>query len=153
MEMADAIAITKADGSNIRKAERAKTEYLNALHLFPPAPSGWNPRVLTCSSLKNNGITDVWETIMEYMRFSRENQFFLKRRQEQSAYWMYSTIDVYLKEHFYQDPALAGKIKQMEKEVIENKTSSFSAATQLLETYFKSYRLKPSGEPEQLDTD
>jgi LAO/AO transport system kinase len=137
MEMADAIVITKADGSNVTKAERAKAEYANALHLFPPTPSGWIPRVLTCSSLTNTGIASTWETIMEYVHFSRGNKFFSKRRREQSAYWMYSTIEDTLKDQFYQNPALAREIKQKEKEVTENKISSFSAARQLMEMYSK----------------
>ncbi|HSH50986.1 MAG TPA: methylmalonyl Co-A mutase-associated GTPase MeaB, partial [Bacteroidales bacterium] len=56
MEMADAIVINKADGGNIQKAELAKNQYQNALHLYPPAPSGWIPKVLTCSSLVKTGI-------------------------------------------------------------------------------------------------
>src|SRR4030043_589923 len=54
-EMADLVAITKADGTNIKKAERAKSEYSNALHLFPPSESGWIPRVITCSSKTGSG--------------------------------------------------------------------------------------------------
>ena len=53
MEMADAIVINKADGNNIQKAKRAQAEFANALHLFPPSPSGWTPLVKTCSSLYN----------------------------------------------------------------------------------------------------
>ena len=63
MEMADLIAITKADGPNKLIAEGARVTYQNALHLFPPKPSGWKPQVLTCSALTNTGIKELWEII------------------------------------------------------------------------------------------
>src|SRR5512133_1410816 len=59
MEMADAIAITKADGENVAKTERAKAEYANAIHLFPPSSTGWTPKVMTCSSRTNMGIEEI----------------------------------------------------------------------------------------------
>src|SRR5512133_3488660 len=65
MEMADMIAITKADGENIERAERAMSEYANALHLFPPPPSGWTPRVTTCSSRSGRGIPNIWDIVLE----------------------------------------------------------------------------------------
>ena len=76
MEMADLIAITKADGQNILNAEGAKVLYQNALHLFPPPPSGWRPKVVTCSAKKNTGITELWEIIMEYVEFTRKVRLF-----------------------------------------------------------------------------
>mgnify|MGYP000032174458 CR=1 FL=1 len=80
MEMADAIAITKADGENVRKAEMAKIEYQNALHLFPPTESGWIPKVLTCSSLKREGIDKIWETIDSFINQLKDTNFFDKKR-------------------------------------------------------------------------
>src|SRR5512133_2403238 len=61
MEMADMIAITKADGQNALNAEAARVLYQNAIHLFPPAPSGWKPRVVTCSARNQTGISVLWD--------------------------------------------------------------------------------------------
>ena len=72
MEMADALVINKADGDNIKKSERAKREYLNALHLFPATESGWIPTVNTCSSLNNKGIEDIWNIITVGVHHGRE---------------------------------------------------------------------------------
>lgn len=139
MEMADAIAITKADDSNIKKATRAKAEYQNALHLFPLAESNWSPKVLTCSALTNDGIWSVWETILEFEKLTKENKYFMMKRNEQSTYWMHQSIQESLKSSFYTNENIKRKVKQMEQEVLKNKISSFVAAKDLLEEYFNNY--------------
>jgi len=70
MEIADALVITKADAGNITKALQAKSEYENALHLFPPSESGRTPRVRTCSAHKNEGMEEIWNIISEYKTFT-----------------------------------------------------------------------------------
>ncbi len=65
MEMADVIAINKADGNNIENAKKAMIQFNNAIHLFPKKESQWNPKVLTCSATKNLGITEIWDEIEE----------------------------------------------------------------------------------------
>ncbi|MFP4025454.1 MAG: methylmalonyl Co-A mutase-associated GTPase MeaB [Thiohalospira sp.] len=136
MEMADAIAITKADGQNIQKAEIAKTEYQNALHLFPPTPSGWIPKVLTCSSLKNKGIENVWKVINEFIEHQKANNFFALKRKEQAKYWMYESINETLKNNFYQTEDIKSKLKIYEENVLKGKMNSFLAARKLLNDYF-----------------
>lgn len=76
MEMADAIVINKADGDNIEKANLAASQFRSALHLFPPSQSGWSPCVLTCSAKQGTGISEVWDTINEYIELTRNNQYF-----------------------------------------------------------------------------
>ncbi|MDA3891761.1 MAG: methylmalonyl Co-A mutase-associated GTPase MeaB [Salinivirgaceae bacterium] len=136
MEMADGIAINKADGSNIEKAKLAAAEFRNALHLFPLSASGWSPLVLTCSSLYNNGITQVWDMIENYSQFTKKNGYFNARRQNQSQYWMYETINNKLHDSFYYDKTIEEMLKTLEKDVENDKISSFEAARQLLEKYF-----------------
>ena len=138
MEMADLIAITKADGNNLSKAEMAKMNYTNALHLFPATESGWIPKVLICSSHKSTGIDEIWNTIQEYRNFTINNHFFQKNRNKQSRYWMYESINQNLTNNFYQDPEIADLISRIEKEVMEDKISSFGAAKLLLKKYFSS---------------
>lgn len=137
MEMADLIAITKADGENIKRAEMAKTEYAGALHLFPPAESGWKPDVLTCSSVENNGIAAIWERITEYKSFTTTNNFFQNRRRAQTQYWMFETINEQLRNNFYQNPVLKMYIEKIKEQVLNLELSSFSAAQLLLEKYFQ----------------
>lgn len=137
MEMADAIVINKADGDNIKKANLAKVEFNRALHLFPAKNSGWNPTVTTCSSLTKEGIDKVWETISSYLELTNSNHYFDKKRQEQNQYWMMETIEEQLKNDFYNDPSIKKLLLENKKAVQNNELSPFSAATILLEHYFR----------------
>jgi LAO/AO transport system kinase len=137
MEMADAIAITKADKENIAKAERAKAEFTNALHLFPMAESGWVPRVLTCSAKLNTGIKETWETVSEYIEETRLNGYFEKKRLDQSRYWMYETINQTLRDSFYRDPRIQKLLAAYEQKVLTGETTPFTPARILMEKYFK----------------
>ncbi|WP_339736028.1 methylmalonyl Co-A mutase-associated GTPase MeaB [uncultured Sunxiuqinia sp.] len=138
MEMADAITINKADGNNIEKAEMARVQYLNALHLFPPTDSGWTPKVLTCSAFHHIGIDKIWGTIEEYVELVKKNGYFQHRRNEQSRYWMYETINDRLKSDFYQNNDLKDITAAFEQKVLEQEMSSFVAARELLENYYQS---------------
>ena len=137
MEMADLIAITKADGDNIKKAQVAKVEYESALHLFPPAESGWIPRVETCSSREKIGIDELWNLIQEYITFTKANGFFLNCRRNQSKYWMYETINESLKGNFYNSKSIQEILNLIEEKVLNDKLSSFAAAKELLDVYYK----------------
>ena len=137
MEMADMIAITKADGSNIQKAKLAQAEYQNALHLFPATESGWVPQAVTCSSVNKTGILEIWNTINQYMAFTKANGYFSHRRSQQAKYWMYETINEELKNRFYHSTQVSTMIKWIEHEVTHNKLSSFAAAQKLLDVYFE----------------
>ncbi|MDK2841932.1 MAG: GTPase [Anaerophaga sp.] len=136
MEMADAIAINKADGQNLQKAKMAQAEYRNALHLFPPPRSGWTPRVEIVSSLLNQGVKEIWEMIMEYVELVKNNGFFKVNRREQAKYWMFETINEQLKNSFYQHPKIKNELKKYEQKVLNDETSSFIAARELLNKYF-----------------
>lgn len=136
MEMADAIAINKADGSNIDKARMAQAEYKSALHLFPPSASGWEPLVKTCSALHHKGIGDIWEMVQDYVAQTSANGYFSKNRLNQSSYWMFESINDTLKNHFYQHPLIKKHLDEYLAQVSNETKSSFLAAQELLQTYF-----------------
>jgi LAO/AO transport system kinase len=136
MEMADTIAITKADGTNLRKAGLAAAEYRSALHLFPKSPSAWSPKVVLCSSLDGSGIPEIWDTILEYMELTHENGFFQNRRKEQSKFWMYETIDESIRKNFYHHPLIEKELIELESSVLDGRIGSFAAARKLLYLYF-----------------
>lgn len=137
MEMADGIIINKADGSNIEKAKLAASHFRNALHLFPTPESGWTPQVLTYSGFYGLGIKEIWDMVYRYIDFVKDNGYFQYRRNEQSKYWMYETINEHLRNSFYQDPVIADMLKVQEEKVLNGNLTSFVAAKQLLDTYFK----------------
>lgn len=135
MEMADGIVINKADGNNIQKAKRAQAEFANALHLFPASLSGWTPRVSTCSSLYQTGISEVWDMVTEYHEFVTENGFLSTRRGDQSRYWMYETIREGIFNQVFGDPDMQEELKAMEKSIVGGKITSYMAATTILKKY------------------
>ena len=137
MEMADGIVINKADGSNIEKAKLAAAHFRNALHLFPAPESGWTPRVLTYSGFYGLGIKEIWDMVYEYIDFVKANGYFQYRRNEQAKYWMYESINEQLRNSFYNNPTIASMLGQKESEVLGGTVTSFTAAHQLLDTYFK----------------
>jgi LAO/AO transport system kinase len=133
IEMADAIFINKADGDNIPKANLAKSEYANALHLFPPPESGWIPVVATCSARTHDGITKVWDTIEEFSSFTTNNGFFEGRRMEQNRQVLFDTIDEALKNGFYSRKDISNQLKKIEADVVAGNVSPYQAAKELLE--------------------
>lgn len=135
VEMADAIIINKADGDNIKRARLAKIEYNRALHLFPMKNSGWSPKVTTCSALTNEGINEVWETILDYFTLTEENGYFDKKREAQNQYWLLETINDQLKTNFYNNPDIQKLLEATKKAVQNSEVSPFAAAQKLLNIY------------------
>lgn len=142
MEMADGIVINKADGDNIDRARLAQAQFRSALQLFPPAPSGWKPEVLTYSGYFELGIPEVWDMIDRYFDFVKENGYFERKRHQQARYWMYETIDEQLRCNFYNDTEVASRLVRCERDVLNNRRSSFTAAREVLDFYFASLTRK-----------
>lgn len=130
MEMADMIAINKADGANKQAAKIAQVEFSRALHLYPPKENGWSPKVLACSAIENTGITLIWEAIEDYLQ--RTISFFLTKRKQQNKYWLLQTIDDQLKTTFYQHKKVKEELMRVTEMVMNNELSPFIAAEQLL---------------------
>ncbi|MDR2025964.1 MAG: methylmalonyl Co-A mutase-associated GTPase MeaB [Prevotellaceae bacterium] len=135
MEMANMIVINKADGNNVEKAMLAKAQYQSAMHLFPPAASGWIPKVLTASSKEKTGMGEIWATINKYLFLTENNGFFQSNRQEQTKFWMYETINEALQNSFYSNPQIRSLLKDYEDRVVSDRISSFVAAKELLNRY------------------
>ncbi len=138
MEMADMIAINKADSGNRERAEVARSHFANALNLFPMPDSGWRPRVYTCSAVEKNGLPEIWNGIEDFLKFTRQNGYFLRNRNRQAKYWMYETINEALRENFYRNESIASQIGTYEQMVLDDRKSSFVAARELLNNYFDS---------------
>jgi LAO/AO transport system kinase len=136
--MADGIIINKADGDNLEKARLAASQFRNALHLFPPAESGWTPAVRTYSGYYKLGIREIWKMIDDYTAFTKDNGYFERRRNEQSKYWMYESINETLRNAFYHHPAVAARLKETEQQVLRNEISSFVAAKRMMDLFLSS---------------
>ncbi|MEY8848322.1 methylmalonyl Co-A mutase-associated GTPase MeaB [Psychroserpens sp. XS_ASV72] len=133
IEMADAIAINKADGENLKAAKLAKVEFNRALHLYPQKASEWQPKVSLCSALKQEGISDIWELISTYIKHTKANGYFEKNRKEQSKFWLLQTIEERLKSDFFNQPEIKEELQKQLQLIDEGKTTPFVAAEYLLQ--------------------
>jgi len=132
MEMADALAITKADGPNLSAATSAQAEYQSAFHLFPRAASGWSPKVSVCSAFEKTGLETVWQLVTEYVALTQENGFFHRRRQDQNMHWLKQSIRQSLEERFYQHACVQAQWNFLADQVATGQKSPFAAARELL---------------------
>ena len=135
MEMADGVVINKADGDNLKRAQRARTEFERALQLYPPKSNGWLPKVTTCSALNNEGITELWKMIEEFVTDNKESSHFDAQRREQNTNWFLQTVDERLKSSFYQHPKVKIELARLVQQVANNQISPFKAADLLLSSY------------------
>lgn len=140
MEMADAIAITKADGDNNQKAKNARMEYVHALHLFPPTANNWYPPVLTCSALEKTGLSEIWQVILDFKNQMQENGFWKKNRQEQSLNWMNEYIKQYLETQFFSDEYVKENLEIISNQVLSEAILPIQGASILLEKHFTGLR-------------
>lgn len=136
MEMADGIAINKAEGDNKPKAVLAQAQFKNALHLFPPTESGWVPPVETCSAYTKEGVDTVWQMILDYEKYTKETEYFFHKRQMQAKGILAESIDAQLKQHFYNQSGMKEKLEIAKQEVAESKASPYTLAQSLLNDYF-----------------
>jgi len=135
IEMIDGMAINKADGDNLRKAERARAEYASALHLFPPSGDGWTPRVLTCSSIKNTGIAEIWQMVLEHEALLGATGRIAERRTLGDLQWMEDLISMGLAELFQAQPNVAECLPSLQRDVREGRVTPLAASRELLELF------------------
>jgi LAO/AO transport system kinase len=135
LEIADAIAINKADNDNVEKANKAKKIYEMALHLLIPSASSWNPPVLTCSSVLEKGTENVWQTIIAHNKLIKETGEFDHKRKEQAVEWMWNLVDDGLKKKFMETDSIKKEIPKISNKVKQGLISPSAAAEALL-SYF-----------------
>jgi LAO/AO transport system kinase len=133
LELADALAINKADGENRARAERARMEYASALHLFPLGPDGWAPPVLTCSALTGEGLPAIWNAVLEHRARQSASGSLARQRQRQSLAWMRELLLEGLHQIIQTTPEIGGRLPALEQAVTEGRTTPFAAARELLE--------------------
>ena len=132
IEMADAIAINKADGDNLKRAKIAKVEFNRALHFYPEKASKWQPKVLLCSAIEHQGIDQIWKMILEYFDLTTKNKYLETTRQEQNKFWLLQTIEEQLKNEFFNHSKIKSELQKQLQLIETNKTTPFAAADYLL---------------------
>ncbi len=137
IEMADAIIINKADGDNLKKAQIARVEYANALHLLPKPENGWVPGTDICSSKTREGIARIWEMILRHHSLLEGNGFLSKMRFDQNLQVFVETIEEGLREHFDASREISKSVSRLREEIIKGTVSPYAAAKELLSKYFQ----------------
>jgi len=132
LELADAIAVNKADGDNVKRAEMARKQYETALHFLAPSSPNWTPPVFTCSAMEMIGIDEIWESVLAHHKRLALTGELQANREKQSVDWMWSLVKEGLKERFYQNPEVNKLLPEILKEVESGKTASTLAADRLL---------------------
>jgi LAO/AO transport system kinase len=141
MELADAVLVHKADGSNKEKAEQTRKEYSRILHFLQPATKGWASKAYTCSSLTGEGIKEVWGVIKDFEEKGKFSGVFAERRKGQQRDWIYSLITDQLHFSFFHHPEVKLKLPQLENEVMAGKKTAASAVDTLFNTFLSGQKL------------
>jgi len=139
MELADAIIVHKADGENKPKAEKTKNDYNRILHFLQPATKGWVTKAHTCSSITQEGISEIWDLIKTFEQKGKSTDVFDERRKIQSREWLYAMISDHLHYHFYHNPSVKAQLPKLENEVIAGEKTVASAVEQLFKIKFNNF--------------
>ncbi len=117
IELADMIAINKADGDNIKRAENAANEYRGALQIFTPHDATWFPPVVTVSGRDNRGLSELWQKILEHRQKMTATGEFASRRQAQAVSWMRDMLETRMMATLKSNPAVARELPSIEASV------------------------------------
>jgi LAO/AO transport system kinase len=132
LELADAIAINKADGNNIDRAKEARAEYESAFNLMESKSSVWSVPVLICSALTMDGLEEVWQSILDHRQRLTDAGELAEKRRLQAIDWMWSLIEDGLKDRFFKNPHIKAQLPDMITAVENSEKSPTAAAHELL---------------------
>jgi len=135
LELADMIAVNKADGDNATRAQLAASDYRMALHLMSPASTTWTPPVLTCSGMTNEGLDELWKQIEIFRDRTSATGEFDERRRGQQVRWMWSMLDERLRDDLRSRPALSELLSSMESQVQAGDLTATVAVEQVWQAY------------------
>jgi len=136
LELADLIAINKADGDNIAAAKLARAEFERALYILRPnSNEQWMPRVVTSSAVTGDGLDTIHDLIVEHREFLENDGSFKTRRSTQQLQWMWSLVEEGLKAAVREHPEVVGRIEDLELAVVEGRTTATTAAEEILRAF------------------
>jgi LAO/AO transport system kinase len=131
VELADMIAVNKADGDNVERAKLAAAEYRAALNILTPRSPTWSPPVVTYSALTGNGIAELWAKVTEYERKMTASGELAARRREQQVKWMHDMLEERLTARLRGDAAVRARLKQAEAAVAAGKLAPALAVEEI----------------------
>ena len=133
VELADMIAVNKADGDNLARAKAAAAEYHAALHILAPRSVHWSPPVVTYSALTGDGIAALWQKVLDHRAAMMASGEFAARRRDQQVKWMWAILEDRLKARLRADPSIRARVRENEAAVAAGRVSPAVAADTLME--------------------
>lgn len=136
LEMADIVAVNKADGNNMTAAKIARTEYERAFQLFrPPGHAPWDPRAVICSAMTGDGLDEIWSLIQDHRVVLTSNNLLAEKRSLQRLRWMWSMVDDAVMESVRSHPDVSSRLKDLEDRVLEGTTTATAGAETILRSF------------------
>ena len=135
LELADAIAVNKADGDNIENARQTRKAFADALHLLAPSASSWTPPVVTCSALTMAGLDEIWQTVLEHRRKLTDSGELLAKRKRQALDWMRFLLEEGLKDWFFNTPEIKQALPTLQRAVEKGETTPTGAVKKMLDIF------------------
>lgn len=133
VELADMIAINKADGDNLKRANITAADYRGALHILTPRSEHWHPPVETYSALTGDGIAKLWQRILDHRKAMNASGEFVARRREQQVKWMWSMLEQRMLSRLRSEASVRARVKKIEAEVADGHVTPALAAEQILQ--------------------
>jgi LAO/AO transport system kinase len=131
LELADVIAVNKADGDQVERANRAAMEYRTALHILAAGNPNWSPAVLTVSARDNAGLDELWSKVEERYSELKSSGALQARRAEQAVAWMREIFEQRLLAAFKGGKEVSRRWSEMEKKVRSGEITPTAAAEKL----------------------
>jgi LAO/AO transport system kinase len=131
LELADMLAVNKADGDNVARANAAAAEYRAAFHILTPRSANWSPPVLTHSALTGTGVPELWQQVLQHRERMTSTGEFAGRRREQQVKWMWTMLDDRITGHLRSDPSIKSRLRALEASVAAGKLSPALAVDEI----------------------
>jgi LAO/AO transport system kinase len=131
VELADMIAVNKADGDNVARGRAAAAEYRAALHILAPKSPHWSPPVITYSALTEDAIDRLWDQVIAHHAQSSASGEHLRRRRQQQVKWMWTMLEERITSRLRSEPAIRSKLPQIERAVAAGTLSPMLAVEQI----------------------
>jgi GTPase len=131
IEIADMLAINKADGDNIKRAQAAAAEYRAALHILNPRSQTWSPPVVTYSALTGAGIAELWDSILDHRQRMTNSGELDARRRDQQVKWMWAMLEERVLADLKSNPAVRAKLPRIEAAVAAGRMSPAIAVEEI----------------------
>ena len=135
IEIADLLAVNKADGDNVQRAKLASVEYSRVLHFLQPATPGWKTRCTTCSALIPETLAALWEIVEKFAAATRESGALSARRRHQSIEWMQAMIEEELHHRFFRDEKVRALLPDIQKQVADQTLPAATAVRRIMEVF------------------